>query len=116
MKKAKLKTKVLNFAVKKFKTFFFSEVLLSNPSPRLENFQWPVMVVKLGKVQTLKILETIAKISDNANVKTIPWPIKVFQLLIIKTLRRFSSPWGWKHFSNDNKCQKNKIAKFVKKC
>ena len=42
---------------------FVSIVLSSNPSPRPEEFRWPVIVVKLRKGQNNKILEKIANLN-----------------------------------------------------
>ena len=50
MKKAKKKFELCNI---KSKPFFVTKVLPSNPSPRLEKFCWPVMVVKLRKGQKI---------------------------------------------------------------
>ena len=50
LKKAKIK-KVLNSAIKKSKLFLVSKVLSTNPSPRLEKFRWPVVLVKLRNGQ-----------------------------------------------------------------
>ena len=52
-KTEKAKLKALNSAIKKSKPFFVSKVLSSNPSPRLEKFRWPVMVVELTKEQKI---------------------------------------------------------------
>ena len=62
LKKAKLKSFELR-KKKKSKPFFVSKILSSNPSPRLEKFRWPVMVVKLRKGQTLKKLQILTKSS-----------------------------------------------------
>ena len=47
----KRKKKSFKLRNKKIKIIFVSKVLSNNPSPRLEKFRWPVMIVKLRKGQ-----------------------------------------------------------------
>ena len=65
--------------MKKSKPFFVSKVLPSNPSPRLEKFRGPVMVVKLTKGQKIlkkfekncKFKKNLDKFQDINNLRTI---------------------------------------------
>ena len=61
--KGKIKKKMNSAIKKKQNHFFVSKIRSSNPSPRLENFRWSVMVVKLRKGQ--KILKKFEKIANS---------------------------------------------------
>ena len=61
----------------------------------------------------LFLSKKIAKICDIQKLKPNPWQLKIFQLLIIQPLMKFSGPWDLKNLINDKKYEKLQV---VKKC
>ena len=71
--------KLPDFALKRFKTTFFSGVTSSNPSARLEKLRWPVMI---GKFRGQKYSKNF-KIADfNKNLAKIQYS-KIFKTILL---------------------------------
>ena len=67
---------------------------------------------KFSKNLKKKFYQKIAETSD-IKLENISRPIKIFQCLIIKSLRKFSDPFVWKDLNNQKYVKK--IARFVRK-
>ena len=113
LKRAKLEKSFQLRNKKKFKTIFCPEVLSINPSPRLEKFCWPVIVVKLRKGQKIfKNFEKIAKFNEILlKFKTLKSyePIDCFKRLSafpvssLKYFHRLKDLCTWNKFSKNLK-------------